>query len=59
MTLESLICMSKSINIKISEDVWRKLNYYKNIGDSYDSVLRRVFKLPPIEKRNRKSKPRK
>lgn len=29
-------------NIRISEEVWRKINSFKRVGESFDDVLKRV-----------------
>lgn len=35
----------RKINIQISEQVWKKLITMKEIGDSFDDVLRRILNL--------------
>ena len=40
--------MSKKITVKISEDIVKELLSQKNVGESYDDVLRRLLKLKKI-----------
>ena len=44
--------MAKHTTIGISRDTWKELNSRKEVGDSFDSVLRRVLGLESKKKRN-------
>jgi len=43
--------MSKrKTTIEITEQVWKKLTNMKSIGDSFDTVLRRILKIEDLDK---------
>ena len=35
----------RGTTIHISKEVWKKLNNMKNVGESFDSVLRRLLEI--------------
>ncbi len=46
-----LIIMSeRTTTINVSVTVWKKLNDMKMIGDTFDSVLRRLLMLDDLDK---------
>jgi len=42
--------MGESTTIEISRDTWSVLNSYKEVGDSFDRVLKRILGLSDIQK---------
>ena len=41
--------ISKNTTIGISRETWRELNSRKDVGDSFEDVLRRILGLDPIK----------